>query len=307
MLELVAVGPEPGQRWRRPIPENQAIHLGRSPDHGWSVPWDLRISRDHAELQLVDGQLMIHCFDGALNPAYFEGEEIRQFSLPVGETFRIGATTFRFERGAETLAATEPAQAEYHFDREQIDGFRFQHPERCLEVLANLSKIGTCCHSDDDFAQHLVSLLLDGIQQANTAAVMQSNDSPTDDDSSNNSKPKVLRLDSREVDSYRSKPSRSLVTAAMQCGETMLRVWTETKHANGDVDWAFCMPMPQTSFPGWSLYVSGRLNSATSTVDDLHGDLRLAQLLSDLTSTIRHQPKQSNTLQTPDDTISPAA
>ena len=289
MMELVAIGPEPGQRWRRPIPADRVLRLGRSPDHGWSVPWDLRISREHAELRLDEGQLHVQCLEGALNPAYLDGNEIREFSLPVGETFRIGSTTFRFERSAATSAVTQPTFAHFEFDRAQIEGFRFQNAEHCLEALANFPKIINC-RDDDEYAQYLVRLLLDGIPQATTAAVVVFDPRQ----SSVAADPQVLRLVSRDIDSHSPKPSRTLVNAAMQRTETVLHIWSgaepnDEDSEQCDVDWAFCSPLPKAVFPHGSLYLSGRLNSSTSTVHDLHGDIRFVQLLSDLTAAIRTQ------------------
>jgi hypothetical protein len=98
LLEFVAIGPNPDQRWRRPLPEGQVIRLGRAPLQGWSVPWDLRISREHVDLKLVGGRLEVRCLETARNPAYRLGEAQRQFTIGAGEDFRIGGTTFRIDR-----------------------------------------------------------------------------------------------------------------------------------------------------------------------------------------------------------------
>ncbi|MEQ8786667.1 MAG: hypothetical protein RIC55_10230 [Pirellulaceae bacterium] len=105
MLEFVAIGPNPDQRWRRPLPDGQVIRLGRAPLKGWSVPWDLRISRDHVDLKRVGNRLEVHCLETARNPVYRLGEPQRQFSIVAGEDFRIGATTFRVD---EVESITKP-------------------------------------------------------------------------------------------------------------------------------------------------------------------------------------------------------
>ena len=48
LLDLVAIGPESGQRWRREVVGDDVIRIGRTPQSGWDVPWDMRVSREHA-------------------------------------------------------------------------------------------------------------------------------------------------------------------------------------------------------------------------------------------------------------------
>jgi len=108
LLEFVAIGPKPDQRWRRPLPDGQVIRLGRAPLKGWSVPWDLRISREHVDLKRVGNRLEVHCLDTARNPVYRLGEPRREFTISAGEDFRIGGTTFRVD---EVEATTSPTSA----------------------------------------------------------------------------------------------------------------------------------------------------------------------------------------------------
>ena len=82
MAELVVSGPEPMQRWRRPIPPGDVVCLGRAPRSGWAVPWDALISREHAELQMVSGQLRVRRLDSARNPIYHQDSESTDFLVP---------------------------------------------------------------------------------------------------------------------------------------------------------------------------------------------------------------------------------
>ena len=97
MFELVVIGPEPQQHWHRLLIEGRTIRIGRKPKQGWAVPWDLRISREQADL-LLDGQrLFVRCLQSARNSAHCDGESVDEFSIAVGEQFRIGKTTFLLE------------------------------------------------------------------------------------------------------------------------------------------------------------------------------------------------------------------
>jgi len=59
MADLLAVGPNSKDWFRKTIPEKTTIRLGRAPRDGWKVPWDIAISREHVDLQLVGGKLQV--------------------------------------------------------------------------------------------------------------------------------------------------------------------------------------------------------------------------------------------------------
>jgi hypothetical protein len=107
LLELVATGPNPDERWRRRLPEGQTIRVGRAPLEGWAVPWDLRISREHVDLLLVGERLVVQRIETARNPVYRFEQPAQHFELGPGEDFRIGGTTFRLER----ISADMPVKA----------------------------------------------------------------------------------------------------------------------------------------------------------------------------------------------------
>ena len=56
MAELIAQGRNPNDQWRRELPENKPVVVGREQVE-WAVPWDLFISRRHAEVVWHDGRL----------------------------------------------------------------------------------------------------------------------------------------------------------------------------------------------------------------------------------------------------------
>src|SRR5262245_48393802 len=102
-FELVATGPQAGQRWRQALPPGDSVRIGRAPSQGWAVSWDMRISREHCDVQLEGETLKVRCLDSALNPAHVAGQSAREFTISEGESFRIGATTFHLGRQAESL------------------------------------------------------------------------------------------------------------------------------------------------------------------------------------------------------------
>ena len=95
MAHLVAVGPEPGQRWCRELPAGRSLRLGRSPESGWDVAWDRQISREHVDLVFENDLLTVRQIEAARNPIRFEDETTPACAVGYGESFRIGRTVFQ--------------------------------------------------------------------------------------------------------------------------------------------------------------------------------------------------------------------
>ena len=103
--DFVAIGPGVNQTWRHRIPTDRVIRLGRSPRGGWAVPWDMRISREHADLLLEGDRLRVRCLGTARNAVYLHGEPLTDFTIGPGEDFRIGRTVFRVDVAAPAAGA----------------------------------------------------------------------------------------------------------------------------------------------------------------------------------------------------------
>ena len=112
LYEFTATGPANHQCWRRVIPANRAVRLGRAPQHGWAVPWDLRISREHADLILANDRLRVRRLSTARNRIYVHGEPLEEFSISPGEDFRIGRTTFQMSVSAASPSDSHPSRDE---------------------------------------------------------------------------------------------------------------------------------------------------------------------------------------------------
>ena len=80
MADLIAQGPDRSDRWRRPLPTNESVTLGRGQD-GWGVSWDNRISRQHAKLHWKDSVLQVEAIPDRPNPIFFQGEPASRFSV----------------------------------------------------------------------------------------------------------------------------------------------------------------------------------------------------------------------------------
>ena len=108
-MRLIASGPG-DQKTRIDLVEGTVLRFGRAPKNGWAVPWDMQISREHADLHWVDGLLKVTCTANATNAIVHGGSSTREVVLRPGDSFRIGVTDFR-------LDATQSVQPAFHDGR----------------------------------------------------------------------------------------------------------------------------------------------------------------------------------------------
>jgi len=288
MTELVVQGPDTRHAWRQVLTEGETVRIGRSVATGFSVPWDRMISREHADLCLRDGVLHISCLERALNPIEYKGVACRSLDIEPGETFVIGETSFTLDPQLRTTHAETTIQ-EHRFSRDALSSREFRDAEARLQVLTDLPDVVSCATSDDDFAEAMARLLLAGVTRATTTAVLHLNAT----DELNLHAPTTLRWTSRLPTVRGFTPSRRLVRAALKHDDSMLHVWADDaadEHQYtmvGGHDWAFCTPVRGAASHGWCLYATGTRSSAETCADDLAGDVRFAELLAELTSSIR--------------------
>jgi adenylate cyclase len=110
------------------------------------------------------------------------------------------------------------------------------------------------------------------------------------------SRPSMMRVAVRDGFSGRFRPSRRMVSKALQEGSSVMHIWSEDEEDDGQftmtgsLDWAFCIPITSESCRGWCLYVSGEgggLNGGVVSEDALKGDLRFTELVSQFIGSIR--------------------
>ncbi|MCA9296765.1 MAG: adenylate/guanylate cyclase domain-containing protein [Phycisphaerales bacterium] len=288
MLELVVIGPKSGQCWRRALPAAGTVRIGRSVEAGWSVPWDRMISREHADLCVKGDSVEVMCLERALNAAEYKGESHRVLRIGPGESFVIGQTCFQIDHDEPpTMAGT--AVQEHRYARATLRGQEFRDAEARLQVLTDLPSVVSRSVHDEEFAQAMSQLLLAGISRSNAAAVLHCASS----DLLNVHAPTTMRWSMRDGQAGGFHPSRRLIHAALERGESILHVWSEEAKGGGaftmtgSCDWAFCTPVVGPASAGWCFYVTGRRSSTINSAEDLCGDVRFAELLAEVTAVIR--------------------
>jgi len=145
VYEFLAIGPGIKQTWRRRLPSHEVIRLGRAPKSGWAVPWDMRISREHADLVLEEDRLRVRRLATARNSIYLRGEALEEFTVGPGEDFRIGQTVFRVDAVPSEQAAAPRSPSPRAADAEAswTDFSSCSDRERLQAVLARLQEDDT--------------------------------------------------------------------------------------------------------------------------------------------------------------------
>jgi adenylate cyclase len=290
MPNLVATGLDDQQYWRRELVPGEVIRIGRAPREGWAVPWDVLISREHADLELVEEGLRVRALETARNPILHNNEACQEFIAQPGEDFQIGRTIFQFH-DVESFHSASTTFIEHTYTKRELQSIRFKNAERCLEILCDLPQRVSESMTDEQFATEIVEVILDSLPSVAAVAVLQF-DSTADYDSPD---PKLMRWNSRSDKVQRFQPSRRLMARVLQRRCSAIHLWEDVHHSHGytvsgDLDWAFCTPIPTTQ-DRWCIYVSGRrIFESMASIEsptDLLSELRFAELIANLIGSIR--------------------
>jgi len=299
MADLIAQGKETQQRWRRTLPEGQAVVLGRA-GGVWAVPWDPHVSRQHAEITWRDGRLAVSQLPAARNPIYFHGKETPQLALAPGDHFVIGQTTFTVVEQRVSLAGDAPQPVQQQtFSSQYLRQIPFRNPDYRIEVLSRLPEVISGATGEEELCVRLVSMLLAGLPRADTAAVVEV-DPQTDLAATPRGRVRVRHWDQRLVTGGDFHPSERLIREALAQSQSVLHVWRGSEPsagqaftARGNFDWAFCTPILGEAVQGWVLYVAGRFNvdlpwmPGSSDPNDLREDMKFTELVAAMISSLR--------------------
>lgn len=299
MLDLIAQGPHPRERWRRALPgavvpaatgsvpggtpelpagESEVV-VGRVGAGIWETPWDDRISRRHVTLTVADdGTASVRKVDSARNPVFYRGQRQDSFSLHPGEHFVIGHTTFTLAVRPEACEAARPRElTEHRYEAAELHGRGFRDGPSRIEALSRLPEIIRGSTNDEELLVRVVGLLLQSIPAATAVAVLDfGGEQPAPQRS-----PRVLHYDHRIADQPGPRPSAGLARQALTSRQSVLHLWDQRASdpnptlpdqrrdaesgvpseytASEGIDWAYCVPLPSEACAGWVIYVTGPL------------------------------------------------
>lgn len=309
MAELIAQGKQSGDHWRRPLTSDRPFVVGRAAGE-WSIPWDQYASASHAEATWAGNRLSIRRLPAARNPLFFRGEEAEAFDLLPGECFAIGETTFTLLADSGSSTDGRPVLQERSIAAHELHNVPFRDAPHRLDVLRRLPAVILSATNDDVLCSQLVNLLLAGIPRADVIALVTC--APPDTAAAGNLKNGgvgTLFWEGRRFERTEFRPSRRLVQEALvRQRHTVLHVWAArpesgapaggTFTVQGDLDWAFCTPVPGESCPGWGIYAAGRSTADLAasvtgplTEGELADDLKFAELTADILGALRQVRK----------------
>ena len=335
MPDLIAQGPSPSDRWRRPLPKDPALQqpviLGRTAV-GWAVPWDDRISRSHVRLKWNGSRLEVSKLIDARNPIFHKGLRQDEFNIGIGDHFVIGQTTFSLvDQRVRMVSQSDemPALTEHSYAPSQLRQARYRDADRRIEVLSRVPEIISSSTTDEELCARVVNVLMQGIQQASFVAIVgdQTNGEPVvqpkvsvgigrSSSEVNEFGIRLLHWDSRNLIGHQFSPSAQLIHQAITTRESVLHVWSrgidsgQSYTQSENVDWAFCTPINSEACPGWAIYVAGDFGNlvpqnardATAAIAmDLQDDLKFAEL----TATTLGSLRQTRLLQRRQDSLRP--
>lgn len=278
MPDLIAQGAQRQQRWRRVIPTEHPIVLGRG--GSWSVPWDPHISRRHVELTWHGTWLDVRATADARNPVFSHGKQVSHLRLFPGDHFVIGSTTFTLvDQQIHLRNDGPPPITEHTFSTAYLDKFPFRDADQRFQALCRLPEDLLGATGDDDIGARFVNILLAGIPRAAAVALVRREERDAI---------AVLHWDHRNLAGGEFQPSRRLIQLACDRQESVVHVWNDprisihmyTNRAN--VEWSFCTPIQGDACRGWAIYVAGGTigdeGSPSTDPEDLRDDLKFAEL-----------------------------
>lgn len=290
MLEFIAQGPLPRQRWKTRLEPARPQTLGRAATADLPVPWEPLLSRVHARLSLRGATLTVECLPEARNELFFHGAGHRSLALRAGEQFVVGRTAFHLVEAAvePTPEANRPLE-ELTFTRQQLQHVQYADADRRIEVLSRLPDVIGSSRDLRERGARLVSLVLSGIRSADAVAIVELN---------NLGRVELGPWERRIETAGAFRPSAKLVMESLHRERgTLLHVWSSPDDGSADytqlaeADWAFCTPVARYDSRRWGLYVSGRLEGAAAltgrtAAPQLQADVKFTELVAEIISSV---------------------
>ena len=277
------------------------LTFGRLNDNGLALPWDRAISRHHGTIFSGKDSVTIRCHESSVNSIGFQGSHIREITFDRPGEFTIGSTKFSLTcsglsslifMDGEEPADEPPLLDQLTFTVGELRAASPDAPERELHALSQIPGLVESSKGGQELAEQLAPLLLQTQPRADAAAVVQF--SKQDGDSGretvgNDYVATHIAFDVRDSLQAEFRPSRRVMTAALQTGKTTVHSWgsgtdsgLEATLTDG-LSWAIAVPV-QADEILWCVYVSGP--GVISHRDQLASDCRFIELVGEFLRSI---------------------
>ena len=220
MADLIAQGPELQHRWRRTLPMDKPIVLGRQSQPGRCRGTIAFHASTWKWLGTATGSKVQALSDASQSSLRARATSKRHSSFSPGEHFVIGNTTFSLadDHINVSLEIPQPMQ-EQAFSAQYLQRMRFRNADQRIENLSRLPEIISSAGNDTELFVRLVNVLL--VRRDNGAMRRRSCDvSPAEDRGV-----QILHWDQRRMATTPFQPSERLILEAVRRGESVLHVW----------------------------------------------------------------------------------
>lgn len=277
MPDLIAQGPRRSHRWRRRLPNDELVTIGRDAGY-WAVHWDDHVSRQHVKVRWSENSLHVEVLPRTNNPVFFQGTPVQTFRLRPGEHFVIGQTTFTLaeETASIGIHAYLPV-TEQTFSQEYLRRLDFRDPSNRLQILSRLPERIASSSESTELHQLVVRVIMEGIPQAKVVALCEMGD---------DGRIEFLDWDRIDSNSPTINASQRLISEAINRGESVVHTWnSNTDEQFTEIDniaWSFCAPFTGSSCKGWAIYVAGTEGDAKdspSNALDLRDELKFTEVV----------------------------
>lgn len=238
MPDLVAQGSSAEQRWRRAVPADQWIVVGRAAGN-WSVAWDDRVSRRHVRIRWRGGRLNVERVPDARNPVFYQGQSHDRFSVRPGEHFVIGGTSFLLaDERIELSQADDAPLTEQVFSPGYLQRVPFRDANRRIELVSRLPEIISGAANDAELYVRVVNILMSGVERATAAALVAAPPAESMPETVGRSEAgaadvRILHWDHRGEYEGGFAPSARLIQRAVEREESVIHVWSRPRSSAG--------------------------------------------------------------------------
>lgn len=291
MPYLIALGPEPLQKWQYPLSSEGKLRIGRFSESESGLNWDREISRDHADVFWQDGKFHISCLESARNPIIRHGRQYKQIQIEIGDEFQIGKTHFRIADDGQDTGLSSLLEKTQDPPGEQTQ-YALRLADLRAELVSGYTATMWMSNSEKELAQHVVDILGKVILHAESIVLLECN------------MPQLLEGKYPKVISKRPKGKKSgtvinlpMVTAAFTRSKSIMNICNELDESGnlektGNGRWSFCTPIQSDTQNDWCVYVTGKFGNRASlpaflTTEDLNGDVSFTELVVQMIRAIR--------------------
>jgi len=273
MWEIVAHGVVSSTHISRlQLKANDPVRIGRAPRKGWAIPWDPTISREHVDVEVRDGSLILKKLDTARNPVMVQNSPIQgEVILQSHDKFQIGRTQFEFcDVSTVVSRAEKDPLSHFVFADDEIEKRNFSDPSKAAAMLASLpDKLSGL--SPADMATQLSQLLLEAVPQAEAAGLARRAVKSGESEAVR----ELLGWDCRDSFQGAFRPSMRLMKEAVKEHAAVLYIWSledtqgDLFTISGELDWAICVPLKSVDSQGMCIYLAGGNNADESPMQML--------------------------------------